>query len=221
MKIKVTTALCAISLLVAITGCSQQAQPSASDDKSSAALSPSSSAKEILSMYKGTSGDVQIADDPDKLTAITDLILEGEIVGFSRGRHWLFGGEGTEPVVSTIMEVKVSKIFKGADLVTSGTVYVEHFLSYDMSVNLNELNASLAGYNCGLFLIEAAGADHDALLDPEAGRPAGQKLWIAGGQTFAVQDKTNNQVVWPALGEVVTGKLEDAMPGGSLVPYSE
>jgi hypothetical protein len=221
MKNKSFTALCALGLLVALTGCSHQAMPQESNQKVSAAVSPTGSSLGILNMYKVTSGDVQIVDDPDKLTSITDLILEGKIVGFSRGRHWLFGGEGTEPVVSTIMEVKVSKIFKGGDQVSSGTVYVEHFLSFDMSVNLDELNASLAGYNCGLFLIEAAGAGYDTLLDPEAGRPAGQKLWIAGGQTFAVQDKTNNQVVWPALGEVMTGKLEDAMPGGSLAPDSE
>jgi hypothetical protein len=144
-------------------------------------------------MYRATSSDVNLVDDPDELTPKAELIVEGQIVGFSTGRHWQFGGEGTDPVTSTIMKVIVSKKFKGAPGYVNSTVYVEHFLAFD--VDLNELNSSLVGYQCGLFLIEAAGAGTAGLLDPTGGRPLGQKLWVAGGQTFVVQDKSKTQVV--------------------------
>jgi hypothetical protein len=87
-------------------------------------------------------------------------------------------------------------------------------------VTIESLNSNLVGLKCGLFLIPAADDGYAALVDADSGRPLGEPLWVSGAQTFVVQDKTNQQVVWPQLDEVRKGDLNDAMPGGSLTPLT-
>jgi hypothetical protein len=213
---KFATATISLILMLGGTGCTQQASVPDASHSSTVLSDPSASSRDVLSMFRGTSNDVDLVDDPDQLTAGNEVVIQGEIVGFARGREWQFGGAGTEPLLSTVMEVRVTKAFKGADKVTGGTVYVEHFLA--AGVTPGELNTKLAGYQCGLYLIKAAGWGVPGLLDATAGRPEGEPLWVTGAQTFVVQDKTESEVVWPRLDTVQSGRLEDAMPGGWLSP---
>lgn len=215
---KISALTVAIALALGLSGCGVQSG-STIQDQAGAQYVPSESSKVILGMYRGTSADVNLVDDPDLLTSQSQVIVEGEITGFATGREWQFGGPKNESSYSIVMAVRVSTIFKGADHVSSSTVYVEHFLSPDVTVET--LNSSLVGYECGLFLVPAADEGYKSLVDSDAGRPAGQPLWVSGAQTFVVQDKTNSQVVWPQLDAVRQGTLAEAMPGGSLTPINE
>lgn len=219
MKNKSITTTLALALILGATGCSNQAVDLKKLPSDSAQVAPSTSSTDILSMYRGTSVDVNLVDDPDLLTANSELIIEGEITGFSKGREWQFGGPDNDSSYSTVMAVKVSKVFKGSQNVSGETIFVENFLAPDVTVN--ELNQKMVGYECGLFLLGAATSGYDGLVDAEAGRPAGQPLWVSGAQTFVVQDKSKQQVVWPRLDEVRQGVLAEAMPGGSLAPLTE
>jgi hypothetical protein len=216
LKNKFVTATVTLIFLLGGTGCTQQASLPDASHNATVLADPSASSRDVLSMFRGASNDVDLVDDPDRLTAGNEVVLQGEIVGFTRGREWQFGGAGTEPMSSTVMEVRVTKAFKGSDKITGGTVYVEHFLA--AGVTPDELNSKLVGYRCGLYLIKAADSGVAGLLDATAGRPEGEPLWVTGAQTFVVQDKTESEVVWPRLDTVLAGTLEDAMPGGSLAP---
>jgi hypothetical protein len=215
---KAIAAAFALSLVLGVTGCSNQSDTANALHSEETRMNLSASSLDILGMYKGTSVDVNLVADPDLLTGQAKAVIEGEISSFSRGREWQFGGPDNASSYSTVMEVIVTKVYKGTGLMPGAKVYVEHFLALD--VTIESLNSTLVGFKCGLFLIPAAADGYAALVDSHAGRPLGEPLWVSGAQTFVVQDKTNQQVVWPQLDEVRQGDLNDAMPGGSLTPLT-
>jgi hypothetical protein len=214
--VKGIAATFSLSVILGATGCSNQSDTANALHSEETLMNLSASSLNILGMYKGTSVDVNLVADPDLLTGQAKVIIEGEISSFSRGREWQFGGPDNASSFSTVMEVRVTKVYKGTGLMPGAKVYVEHFLAPD--VTIESLNANLVAFKCGLFLIPAAADGYAGLVDAHAGRPLGEPLWVSGAQTFVVQDKTNQQVVWPRLDTVQVGRLEDAMPGGSLAP---
>lgn len=207
-----------LSAIFGVTGCTTQTGTADALHSEETRMTLSASSLDILGMYKGTSVDVNPVSDPDLLTGLAKAVIEGEILNFSIGREWQFGGPDNASSYSTIMEVRVTKVYKGTGLMPGSKVYVEHFLSPD--VTFESLNTTMVGFKCGLFLIPAAGDGYAGLVDAQAGRPLGEPLWVSGAQTFVVQDKSNQQVVWPQLDEVRQGSLADAMPGGSLAPLT-
>ena len=215
---KAIAATFALSLVLGVTGCSNQSDTANALHSEETRMTLSASSLDILGMYKGTSVDVNLVADPDLRAGQAKGVVEGEISSFSRGRGWQFGGPDNASSYPTSMEVIVAKVYKGTGLMSGAKVYVEHFLAPDVTIEL--LNSNLVGLKCGLFLIPAADDGYAAVVDAQAGRPLGEPLWVSGAQTFVVQDKTNQQVVWPQLDEVRNGDLNDAMPGGSLTPLT-
>lgn len=216
--VRVIAATFTLSVVLGVTGCSNQSDTASALHREEALMNLSASSLDILEMYKGTSVDVNLVADPDLLTGQAKAVIEGEISKFARGREWQFGGPNNSSSYSTVMEVIVKKVYKGSMLAPGAKIYVEHFLAPDVTVE--SLNSNLVGFKCGLFLIPAADDGYAGLVDANEGRPLGEPLWVSGAQTFVVQDKTNQQVVWPQLDEVRQGDLNDAMPGGSLSPLT-
>ncbi len=56
-----------------------------------------------------------------------------------------------------------------------------------------------------------------AIADPDAGRPAGQALFIPAGPQGLILQYGEEAIVWPLIGEQREGALQETLPGGDLI----
>jgi hypothetical protein len=145
----------------------------------------------------------------DQLAADADLIVTGDVVGFTAGPD-LFPNDkgGSQPTV--MMSVKVLDVIQGT-APADGVVYV---LQYRPAGGSEALEAAMPnGTRVGLYLrgadLAAAGVDESAV----AGTPAGSEVWAAGPQSFVVANGQDGGVIFPYIhDEQPDMALEETLP---------
>lgn len=188
-----------------------------------AAPSPSADPQALLEALGGSSSaDYDAAATPAELAAGTDLVALGRFERFQPGRALALADGRELATTSTVLVLRDVRVVQGQlPAGSDGLLHVETRLGGEDALQPDAAAALPRGTEVLVYAQEAGGAapgrEGDVhLVDPGAGRPAGQPLYVVRGpQGLAVQ--AGDQVVWPALGEAREGTLAEALPDGDLI----
>ena len=176
-----------------------------------------------VEQFTGFEADYDPLSSPAALAETSQLVVTGTIDRVQDGRVQIVPKNESEPGVPTVVLVlrDVQAVAGSLDGGTDGFVYVE--LPYP---GQHDVEAYLDGFRTGsdvvAYLVPASdglpqeGVDV-AIADPQAGRPDGQALYIPAGPQALVLQHKDEAVVWPLIGERRDGRIDDALPGGTLI----
>lgn len=181
------------------------------------------SAQQSVEQFRGIEFDYDPAPSPSALADQSGLVVTGTIERVQEGRVEIVPKSPKEPGISTIvLVVRESKAVLGSlPEGNDGLVYVELPNPGQQEAEAYE-GGLRAGSRVVVYLVPAGDGkpreDVDvAIADPDAGRPAGQALFITSGPQGLILQYENAPVVWPLIGEQRDGSLEDTLPGGELI----
>lgn len=202
MNGKLAIALAALAFL--LTGCGSQPG--------------GGSVAEFTELFGGQAVDYDWERSPAALAGRSTLVVQGTIARIDKGR--LFGTSADDPVIEpkNVMVLNVKRVLRGslaAD--ANNTVYVE--LPAPMSrpaADFDRVAPKTA--DVVLYLVPAPAAGQTPLVDPDAGRPAGQPLYQPiNPQGFAV-DNGGSVVLVLELAEFKGAKLAQFLPDSAQFP---
>lgn len=186
----------------------------------SGAAVTSYSAQECVEQFAGIVYDYDPAPSPAALSEQSQLVVTGTIDRVQEGRLEIVPENSSAPGRSTTVLVLrdphavLGDLGEGGD----GFVYIE--------LSAPGLDAHPDGPCIGASVVAYLGAASDgapaegvdvAIADPEAGRPAGQPLYILAGPQALVLQCDEETVVWPLIEERREGGLTETLPNGTLI----
>ncbi|WP_162907921.1 hypothetical protein [Allorhizocola rhizosphaerae] len=148
-----------------------------------------STAADFASLFKGYGADYTHVDTPAALADESALVVEGRIGKIEKGRT--IGAAVDEPGASptVVVAVTVTRTHRGAlPAQAEGKVYVE--LSAPRGLNIGRYERAAPKHSTVLFYLAPAPPAIDfPVVDPDAGRPAGQPLYQpVSPQGFLIED---------------------------------
>ncbi len=160
------------------------------------------------------------ASTNEELAQRSDLVISGEIVGVNEGPTWVSGvGDGQVFSTSMVLVVSNAHVASGAlEPNNDGFVYI-----VTPGTNESVSNVRIAfppGMKVVAYLVSPPTNEVEEQMqpvDPGAGRPAGQAAYMVGPQSLVMQHPGSSHVLWPILGEMRIGHIQDALPGGPLL----
>jgi len=210
-----------VILATALTGCANDTS-TPSPAASAEPLSPYS-AQQSVEQFAGIEYDYDPAASPSALADQSSLVVMATIDRVQEGRLEIVPKSPNEPGISTIVVVLSDTEAVRGDLPAGndGLLYVE--LPNPGQQEAGAYDGGLrAGARVVAYLVPAGDGEPTddvdfAIAEPEAGRPAGQALFITAGPQGLILQYENEAVVWPLIGEQRDGNLEDTLPGGQLI----
>jgi hypothetical protein len=177
-------------LLTGLAGCGSDAGTS-SDGDTRAQVSVGS-VDGFADLFADHRADYDHIDTPAALADRSTLVVQGRIVRIDEGRN--FGTSATDPVASSriVLVFAVTQVLHGDALADTagGKVYVELPAPGQVAAEVFDRSAPKAS-DAVLYLAPAATAADTAIVDPDAGRPAGQPLYQpTNPQGLVIEDGT-------------------------------
>jgi len=170
---------------------------------------------DTLEAFGGRTVDYDPYDSPQDLAAVSQVVVEGTVVGVREGRTIT----GVDSVVLVLLpgDVVKGELALGND----GNVYLELYAA-GSSDPLHYAKAVPSGAKVVAYMVPAGdgapeGGTDVVVDDPKAGRPEGQALFLPYGPQGLVMQVEGHDVVWPLLGAHAPGNIADTLPGGSLI----
>ena len=168
--------LLALLILVAaaaagLAGCGSDAGTAARPASASAP-----SAAGFAALFNSYRGDYDQLDSPAALADRSTLVVQGRIDRIDQGRT--FGTSATDPVArfSVVLVLNVDRVLHGTLAGDNDKVYVELPAPRAIKADLFDRSAPKTSATV-LYLLPAATKANTAIVDPNAGRPAGQPLY--------------------------------------------
>lgn len=200
-----------VLLVTTLSACSNEEAPA------------SYSAQQSVEQFAGIDYDYDPLASPAALAEQSQLVVTGTIDRVQEGRVEIVPENDTIPGISTIVLVlrDPKAVMGSVNEVTDGFVYIEL-----PNPGGQQTDAYQKGLRAGSRVVAYLGPASDgapvegvdtAIAEPEAGRPAGQALYIPAGPQALILQYENSAVVWPLIGEERDGSLEDTLPGGKLI----
>jgi hypothetical protein len=162
--------LASLTLVAAVaTGCGSDAgtaaQPAAAD---------APSATGFAALFNSYRGDYDLLDSPAALANRSTVVVQGRIDRIDQGRT--FGTSATDPVArfSVVLVLNVDRVLHGT--LAGDKVYVELPAPRAIKADLFDRFAPKTSATV-LYLLPAATKANTAIVNPDAGRPAGQPLY--------------------------------------------
>jgi hypothetical protein len=177
------------------------------------------SAAAFADLFVGYSADYDGVETPDALAAESTLVVRGRIARVDEGR--ILGRSATAPGAGStvVVVVDVDRVLRGAlPGGSKGKVYVE--LPAPLGRTAAEYDrAAPRQAATALYLDPALTAAHTPIVDPLAGRPAGQPLYQpVSPQGFVIEaDDGVVQVIEHT--EFAGTTLQRFVPGASRFPF--
>lgn len=206
---------------VLLSGCSTSSPGASLDSDQAAHATAVPDADDVLVAFSGISFDYDAVETGADLAEISEAELTGTVRSVSEGRAATVVGTDDVLSQSIVVEIAPDQVFSGSDVQKLDSVYVKLGNAGNKSASAYAdalpLGAHVMAY------IEPAwdgsartGVDQE-LQDPDAGRPAGEPLYmLTSPQGFAIA-ASSDDVVWPLLGEAREGDLNDFSPAGAAV----
>jgi hypothetical protein len=210
-----TILIAACALMLA--ACSNSAAPSSSSNIAANNVGNEATSKILEASSAYASFDYEPAESVDEMANNTqvDLIVTGQIDGFNAGRARKAATSDLISFETIIMRVRVNAVLQGESNYVGKTIYIEQFVN--AGTDLAAQTKKLAGSKVALYLAPGSGSEDKNWLDPNAGRPIGEAIWVSGPQGFVIEEPSGSFVVWPLLDEVLPGALSDTLPGGDVL----
>ena len=171
----------AAALLTVLAGCGSDAGTDPGAGTGTAARPAQVGAGSVSSfaeLFVGYDADYDHIGTPAALAARSKLVVQGRIARIDKGRT--FGISATDPVAETriVLVFTVDKVLNGGALAgkAGGTVYVELPAPGGAAAEVFDRSAPKTS-DAVLYLSPAATAADTAIVNPDAGRPAGQPLY--------------------------------------------
>ena len=194
-------------------------------DDSKASLPPTAS--EFLAATTSSGGDQVYMATPKELEEISDLVLSGRVLSVKQGPSYALESEPQGAFSSVYIEVAPDSVVAG-DYPTREGVWIvinyvgpTEYLAYEkflpsgtpVVAYLHEIDVS-RGLDGGEESWWTLTPDSDSRT------PGNGRLWIASSQglVFDFGGDADN-LAWPLLNSVDTGKLADTLPSGNLIAF--
>lgn len=209
----------ALILAGALAGCGSDAGTGSGEDAGTAARPARVSAGSVdrfADLFADQYADYDHVGTPAALAAGSKLVVQGRIVRIDEGRT--FGTSATDPVATSriVLVFAVDRVLSGG-APAGGTVYVELPAPGRVAAEVFDRSAPKTS-DAVLYLAPAATAADTAIVNPDAGRPAGQPLYQpVNPQGFVVEAGT--AVVQILAGVEFPGaSLRDFVPAAKPFP---
>lgn len=170
-----------------------------------------------------TEVDYEAARTTEELASRSDLVVQGTIAGVEEGPtvRQPAGGGSASRLGTVILAVAVDETTLGElPDESDGVIYLRVINS---SGEFGHLDVAFpVGLPVVAYVVEipelGREEEPDAyeILSPDAGRPAGQPLWVPNIQGLITQG-VDGELVWPLLHESEKGNLNETLPGGALI----
>ena len=182
------------------------------------------SARDCVDLLGVVTYDYDPVPSPSALAEQSRLVVTGMVDRVQEGRVEIVPGNENAPVGSTMVlvlrdpEAVLGDFSEGSD----GFVYVELPAPPALQDADAYQDGPCTGASVVAYLTPASdGAPVEgvdiAIEDPQAGRPAGQALYIPAGPQALILQYDDEAVVWPLTGEKREGSLADTLPDGTLI----
>jgi hypothetical protein len=211
--------LAALALLAGLTvlvGCGEPQRSEA--QRSEPASARTDAVVEFAALFGSYSADFDHLSTPAELTARSALVVQGKIARFDRGRT--FGTSSADPVArrTVVMVLSVDRVLHGTLPVASrGSVYVELPAPGGLPLDAFQRTAPRSS-DAVLYLRTAATRADTALVDPDAGRPAGQPLYQPANPQGFVIEAGGKVVQILEFTEFTGARLRDFVPAAPRFP---
>jgi hypothetical protein len=210
-------ALVGLLLTAIAAGCGSDADTS-SDEHNGAQVSVGS-VDGFADLFADNRTDYDHVDTPSDLAARSTLVVQGRIVQIDKGRT--FGTSATDPVASSsiVLVFAVTQVLNG-DTPAGGKVYVELLPPGQNKAEVFDRSAPKSS-DAVLYLSPAATAADTAIVDPDAGRPAGQPLYQpVNPQGFVIEADTAAVQILAGV-EFPGASLRDFVPTATSFPKAQ
>lgn len=186
---------------------------------------PPYSVQDSVDVFAGVEYDYDPLETTTALAEQSLLVVVGTIDRVQEGRIQIVPANTSASEISTIVLVlRDARAVSGSlDERNDGFVYVE--LPNPGGQESEAYQDGLrAGSRIVAYLVGAAGGEpldgiDTAILDPDAGRPDGQRLYLPAGPQALILQHEKDEVVWPLIGEQRVGAIEETLPGGDLIAH--
>lgn len=208
-------ALAIAGLLVAVlAGCGSDA--GTGSDGATGAQGGGGSVDGFAKLFADHYVDYDHVGTPADLAARSELVVQGRIVRIDEGRT--FGASATDPVASTsvVLVLAVEQVLAGS-APAGGDVYVELPAPGQVTAEVFDRSVPKAS-GAMLYLAPAATVADTAIVDPDAGRPAGQPLYQPVNPQGFVIDAGTAAVQILAGVEFPGAELRDFVPAATPFP---
>lgn len=172
-------------------------------------------AEDTLAAFSGVTIDYDPFGSPEALAAVSQVIVQGTVNGVREGRT----GTGFNSIVLIVEVQKVAngELPQGND----GNIYLElsaggHPDPSYYTKAFPQGAAVVAYMRPAPDGLPREGIDVK-IENPEAGRPAGQSLYLPTGPQGLALQVGDEDVVWPLIGARAPGDISDTLPGGGLI----
>lgn len=178
---------------------------------------------DTLAAFNGLWYDYDPMHSPDELAKLSEVVISGNVEGVRVGRTTTYPkndrikGSTTIVLAVTNLEAVRGKLPTGNE----GSIYIE--LANPGQKDPAEYGKAFpAGSSVVAYLVQAGdgrpreGVDV-AIESPEAGRPAGQSLFLPANPQGISLQVDEREVVWPLIQAQKPGQIVDALPGGNLI----
>jgi hypothetical protein len=195
-----------------------------------AALPPSTEAigapysvQDSVELFAGIDLDYDPLPSPTALAGRSDVVVTGTIERVQEGRDEISpANENVVPYRTIVLVLRDANAVVGSlEPATDGFVYIElpNPGQREPSAYQDGLFAgsSVVAYLVPAFDGELAEGSDVGIANAGAGRPAGQALYQPSGPQGLILQHDADPVVWPLIGEVRDGILEEALPSGELI----
>ncbi len=179
---------------------------------------------ELSAVFSGYHADYNVAESPKELAQNAELVLQGEVVAVQKGREQQSAAGGV-PTKTIVVVIRPTEVAQGTMSSSSdGYAYIELLSPGGQGADVYEkvlpANTSVVAYLQLAWDGAQGEIDEIRLVEPNAGRPAGQELYmLISPQGFAVQYAQSKEIVWPLGDDVQIGAIEDTLPSGSIVGH--
>ncbi|WP_108492351.1 hypothetical protein [Promicromonospora sp. AC04] len=168
-------------------------------------------------MFAGYSQDYEPVATPAELASQSTLVVEGEISTVTDGRTWGSATDDPGANQSVVLNVAISEIHVGSAPEGSGdTVYVE--VPSPGNVAFDAYASALPDGLTGVFYLIPAAMDTTDILDPDAGRPAGQPLFQMASPQGLVLGSSDGVLQLIEGDEYPEADLRDFIPESERFP---
>lgn len=207
-----------VSSCALLAGCASSSQ----EDGSGSPATPSTGAtasrhvSSFVAALEGGSADYDQEDSPESMAEHSDAVIEGRIVGVDEGRSYgsAIGAFDTVTCVSATIDVTRT---------LTGKVDTPVFVELDAgAVQLEEMRASLPTDATGIFYLTdwSSPSSSTEILNPEAGRPPGQPMYVLASPQGGVLPDGDSSVELMTGTEYPETSIEDFTPSQGEFPPS-
>jgi hypothetical protein len=215
-SLRLAAAITFTAFAVLLAGCGSQTGPT-----SSAPQAGTGSVSEFAALFGSYAADYEPERTPAALADKSLLVVEGRIARIDKGRT--FGTSASDPAASSsiVMALNVQRVLHGTmPAGAGGTVYVELPAPRAKQAAVFD-RAAPKSSDVVLYLIAAATKADTPLVNPDAGRPAGQSLFQPTNPQGFVIDAGGTVVQVLEISEIKGASLAQFLPGAASFPGHE